>query len=461
MQAQKVIIRGGVVWTMVEGKAPGLADVFIDGQRIVAVESGGASTFGDDPAATIVDATGCLVMPGLVNAHTHSPMTLARSTMDGAGFPGPEAAPTMPRGKDWRGRLDADDHYWASRLAIAEMIRSGTTTFVDMYRDMDRVAQAVAETGIRAALGWEITTFRNDAHEWLPYDERTARRTFEECGRFAADWHGRAGGRISAWIAPHETSTCHEPWLSRAAQLATQMDLGITMHVAESPREVDFCRAEYGATPVGVLERAGVLNRCVIGAHSVFLSDDDLRILSGARYSAVSCLGCYMKIAMDVTPVPRLLKSGINVALGTDGAPTNNNLNLWDEIHLNATLHGFLARDPGLLPGDAAIRLATVGGAKALGMEHELGTVEPQKRADLIVIDLRRPHLFPQEGALIGNLVHSASGNEVRDVMVDGRILMRDGQITSFDEIEVLRQAQAIVRRHRAAVGLPQRFERP
>jgi 5-methylthioadenosine/S-adenosylhomocysteine deaminase len=459
MHSNKIIIRGGVVWSMVSADEPRTADVFIDGSRIVAVGLDAQPfTQTDDP--TVIDATGCVVMPGLINAHTHTPMTLMRSTLDGVGFPSPDAPSTMPRGQDWRGRLSPDDHYWASRLAIAEMIRSGTTTFVDMYRDMDQVARAVVETGMRAALGWEITTFRSDPHEWLPYDERTARRTFDQCGRFAAEWHGKGDGRITAWIAPHETSTCHEPWLSRAARLSSEMNLGTVMHVAESEREVEFCRTKYGLSPVQTIERAGILNRRVLGAHTLLVTDADIRTLSMAPYTAVACLGCYVKLAMPVTPVPRLLEAGVNVALGTDGAATNNNLSLWDEIYLNATIHGFLAKNPALLSGEGAIRLATVGGAVGLGLEEEIGTIEPKKRADIIVLDFGKPHLAPLEAALIGNLTYSAGGHDVRDVLVDGKVLMRDRRIVAFDEKEVLRQAHGIVRKHRAAVGLPLRYGR-
>ena len=445
---------------MLPNAEPRVSDIFIEGDRILAVDPD-VPPFGSREATQVVDARGCLVMPGLINAHTHTPMTLTRSTADDAGFPRPGDAPTFPPGKDWRGRLTAEDHYWSSRLAIAEMIRGGTTTFVDMYHDMDRVAQAVADTGIRAALGSEIVTFRNDAREWLPYDERTARRTFEACGQFAADWNGKGDGRITALVAPHETATCHEPWLSRCARLAGEMNLGITIHVAESAWEVGVCQDRYGLTPVQTLERTGILEHRVLGAHSLILTDHDIEILAGARYSAVACLGCYLKLAMGVTPVPRLLRAGVNVALGTDGAATNNNLNMWDEIHLNATLHGFLAQDPTMIPGDSALRMATVGGARALGLEKELGVIAPGWKADLIVLDLGRAHLAPREGALIGNLTYSANGSEVRDVLVDGRAIMLDQRMVAFDETEVLREAEAIVRRRRASVGLPHQYRRP
>jgi 5-methylthioadenosine/S-adenosylhomocysteine deaminase len=456
----RILIQGGVVLSMAADEEPRRSDVFIQGDRIVAVGPA-VPPFRLEEATTVIDARDCLLMPGLINTHTHTPMTLTRSTSDDAGPPSADRTSIFPIGKDWRGHLSPEDHYWSSRLAIAEMIRSGTTTFVDMYSDMDQVAQAVIDTGIRAALGSEILTIRNDSSQWLPYDERTARRTFEQCGRFAADWRAKGDGRVTTLIAPHETSTCHEPWLSSSARLAEEMKLGITLHVAESQGEVDFCRDRYGLTPVETLRRAKILDHRVIGAHSLMLTEGDIAILAGVNYTAAACLGCYIKLAMDPTPVPRLLGAGVNVALGTDGAATNNNLNMWDEIHLNATLHGFIARDATLVPGDAAIRMATVGGARALGLEHDLGTLQAGKKADLIVLDLRKPHLCPAEGALIGNLSYSANGSEVRDVLVDGRALMLDTRIVAFDESEVLREAEAIVRRRRASVGLPFQYRRP
>jgi 5-methylthioadenosine/S-adenosylhomocysteine deaminase len=452
-----ILIEGGLVLTMAPNEPPRRADVLVERDRIAAVGAPAA-----DEGVTVIDARGCLVMPGLVNAHTHSPLTLMRSTSDDLGAPGPSRISSMPRGQDWRGRLSPEEHQCATRLAIAEMIRSGTTTFVDMFEGMDQVARAVIDMGVRAALGWEITTFRNDPVRWLPYDDRTARRTFESAGKFAADWHGAGDGRVTALIAPHEVGTCHEPWLTRAVRLADELKLDITMHVAESAWEAEFCQERYGVRPVEVMRRAGVLAHRVIGAHCAVVDHSDLKTLATGRFSAVACLGSYLKLATAVTPVPSLLDAGINVALGTDSAGTNNNLNLWDEIHLNATLHGFLACDAGLVPGDAALRMATIGGAVALGREEDLGTVETGKKADLIVVDLRRPHLYPQEGAaLIGNLIYSATGGEVRDVLVDGQVLMRDGQIISFDEGAVLDEAEAIVRRRRAQVHLPHHYDRP
>jgi 5-methylthioadenosine/S-adenosylhomocysteine deaminase len=457
----QILIKGGILLSMVEGDIPRQADVVIEGGQIVSIrDSDGQGKL--HPEATILNAEGCVVMPGLINAHTHTPFTFYRSTSDNVSAPHKERVPSFPPGKNWRENLSPQDHYWASYLAIAEMIRCGTTAFIDMYHDMDQVAKAVVDSGMRAALGWEIMSFRVDPDEWLPYDESVGKRTFEESAKFAAEWDGKGDGRVMALIAPHESGgTCAEPWLTRAAKLAEELDVGITVHVAESKWEVEICRERYDLTPVEVIERAGILGRHVVGAHSLYLTDSDIAILAQADYTAAACIGGYIKVAHDHTPVPRLLEAGVNVALGTDSAETNNNLNLWDEIHLNATLHGYLARDASIVSDELALRLATVGGAKALGMEHELGTLEVGKLADIITVDLQKPHMKPAEGVLLGNLAYSASGHEVRDVIVDGRILMRDWEIVSFNEQEVLEQADKRVRDLRAAAGLPERYHRP
>jgi len=455
-----MLIRGGILLSMLDEEVPYDGDLLIEGDRITRIGDRGHFTNLPDGMDEI-DATGCVVMPGLINTHTHTPMTIMRSTSDNLGGPSPDRKPSIPPDQDWRRDLTPEDIYRSSFLAIAEMIRTGTTTFVDMYHDMDQVARAVIESGIRAALGWEIITFRVDPDEWLPHDEEIARRTFEECAHFASDWHGKGDGRVMALIAPHETSTCHEPWLSRSAQLAGELGLGITIHLAEGEMEVEYCAECYGLTPVEVAEKAGILNHRVIGAHSLHLTDADIQILAGADYSAAACLGAYLKMGKTVTPVPKLLRAGVNVGMGTDSAETNNNLSLWDEIALNATLHGFLAQDQSLISAREALQMATVYGARALGMENQLGTLEVGKKADLIIVDMDRPHLHPWEGALIGNLVYAANGHDVRDVIIDGKLIMRDRVIETFNEGEIMERAEQSVRKLRERFGLPHRYHSP
>ena len=455
--ADMKLIRGGIVLSMVDGDPPREADLLIEGDRILAIGSEEeVSRLGG--GATRIDARNCLVMPGLINSHTHTPMTMMRSTSDDVGAPDPSRPATLPPNRDWRGNLTRDDIYWSSCLAIAEMIRCGTTSFVDMYHDMDQVARAVVDAGVRAALGWEIISFRTDVKEWLPYDEETARQSFEASGRFVSDWNGKADGRLQALVAPHETSTCHEPWLTRSAELAEQLGVGITMHLAESLREVDYCRKHHGATPVEVAEGAGILDHHVIGAHSIHLTQHDIAVLAEADFVAAACLGSYLKLADKPTPVPDLVKAGVDVAIGTDSAETNNNLSVWEEVYLNATLHAFLAMDASLVPANVALRMATVGGARALGLESELGTLVQGKKADITIVDLNGPHLHPLEGALIGNLVYAGSGHDVRDVLVDGRFLMRERQLMTIDEHAVIREVSARVRRLRGEVGLPSSY---
>jgi 5-methylthioadenosine/S-adenosylhomocysteine deaminase len=453
----RIILKGGIILNMVENSDVHVDDLWIEDDRIVNI---GKYESKDD--AIILDATGCVVMPGLINTHTHTPMTIMRSTADNLGSPGKGRPPIFPPGQDWTGNLTPDDHYWSSFLAIAEMVHTGTTTFVDMYHDMDKVAQAVIDGGIRGALGWEIMTFRNDPVLWLPYDEGNARKSFDDCAYFATEWNGKGDGRVMTLIAPHESGTCHEPWLSRSAKLAGELKRPITIHVSEGEWEVDFCLEKYGRRPVEVIQKAGIFEHRVIGAHTIHLTSNDIHILKESpRFSVATCLGSYLKLADKPTPIIDLRAAGINVSMGTDGAQTNNNLNMWEEIHLNATLPGFLARDTGVLECFQVLQMATSGGAKALGLESELGTLEVGKKADVIVIDTNKPHMYPLEGALIGNLAHSIYGSEVRDMIVNGKIILRDGKILQFDEQEVMQQVQKCIRRLRKEVDLPERYTRP
>jgi 5-methylthioadenosine/S-adenosylhomocysteine deaminase len=187
----------------------------------------------------------------------------------------------------------------------------------------------------------------------------------------------------------------------------------------------------------------------------------DFKILARSNYTAAACLGSYLKLSIEITPVKDLLTAGVPVSIGTDGGQTNNNLNLWEEMHLMATLPGFLAKNAGLITKDQVLQMATTAGARALGLENEIGTLEPGKKADLIVIDMQQPQLHPLEGALLSNLLHSASGHEVRDVWVDGRAVMRDHRILTMDEEEIIKQADSHVRRLREEVGLPAHYVRP
>lgn len=455
--ANKTIIQNGIVLTMVTGSEPQALDVCIDGDRIVALGDAG-QPFPPTEADEIIDAKGCIVMPSLINTHTHTPMTIMRGTVDGIGFPGPETPPTLPPDQDWRGLLQAEDHAVSSRLAMVEMIHSGISTFVDMYHNMDRVAEEVIESGLKAVLGWEIIDFRNEPDEWLPYDEKTAKRTFDESVEFASTWNGAGDGRVWTMIAPHGTSTCREPWLSQAAQAATELGVGITMHVAESPREVAYCEEAHGMTPVELLYEAGIMEHQVIGAHSIYLTESDIELLEGTNYTAAACLRSYLKMATEITPVPKLLDMGVNVGVGTDSTLTNNNLSLWNELYQNATLHGLLAGDPTLVGAEDALEMATIAGARALGLDDQLGTVEINKKADLIVIDAKKSNFHPMEGVLLSNLVFASGAFQVRDMLVDGRIIMREGLINTIDELETIRAADGIVRRLRDQSGLPLQY---
>ena len=456
----KSILSDGIVLPMTE-TLPILEgrDLWIDDDRIIAIKEHDPK--GHFEAELVIDAQDCLIMPGLINAHTHTPMTLMRSIRDDQeSFLKPGYSSMLPLDQDWTMKLTADDHEWASRLAIAEMIRCGTTTFVDMYHDMDRVARAVIESGVRASLGWEIFSVRRDPNTWLPYDKSVGQRTYEESARFAAEWNGKGDGRVIALIAPHETGTCHEPWLSRAAALATELGVDITLHLAESEHEVRFCQEKYGLTPAELLEKSGLVQHHLLAAHCLYLSSKDITQLANHDFHVAVCPQGYLKLGHRMPPIQEMLEKGLNLSLGTDSALGNNNLDLWEECRLMTLMQKYLTGDPSALPGMASIWMATAGAAKALNRSHEIGTLEAGKKADLILIDTSRPHWHPIEGVLKGNLMYAANSSDVCTVLVDGQMIMQDWKILTFDEEAVIREADRRVRNLRESVGLPPTYKR-
>ena len=429
--------------------------IYIQDDRIVGMGEDGI-TFPIQAADHVLDAKNCIVLPGLINAHTHTPMTIMRSIREDLGsFLKPGSRSMLPRGQDWTMNLQPEDHYLSSLLAIAEMLRCGTTTFVDMYREMDRVAEAVVESGIRACLGWEIFSVRRDPERWLPYDEDVGRQTYEQSGRFASQWNGRGDGRIRTLIAPHETGTCHEPWLSNAGRLAGELGVELTLHLAESENEVLFCRERYNHTPAELLQEAGILEHHVLAAHCTYLSQSDIDLLGKKRFHAVICPQSYLKLANPMPPIQAMRTGDINLALGTDSAITNNNLDLWEEIRCVSLMQKYLSGDPAALPGLTALQMATAGAAAAINLKQEVGTIEVGKKADIIILSTDKPHWHPLEGVLPGNLMYASHSSDVRSVLVDGRILMEDWEIKTFDEGEVIRRIQERIGSLRREVGLP------
>ncbi|MBC7224578.1 MAG: amidohydrolase, partial [Anaerolineae bacterium] len=327
--------------------------------------------------------------------------------------------------------LEEEDVYWGAALAAAEMIRSGTVGFADHYFYMDRVAEVVAQSGLRANLAWCVFGLGPEAEIGADLEGSIA---------FAKRWQGAAEGRIRTVLGPHAPYTCPGEFLERVAQAAQRHGLGIHIHLAESEGQVEDSLARYGATPVAFLERIGLLDVPAIAAHCIYVDEADLEILQRKGVHVVQCPNCHMKLGMGVTPVPEMLARGIHVALGTDGAASNNDLDMLQEARLAALLQKHHHRDPEVMPGELALRLATQAGARAMGFP-ESGAVVPGMAADLILLDLDKPHMRPRHD-LVANVLYAAKPSDITHVMVDGRWLLRGGELTTLDEERILYEAE-------------------
>ena len=399
------------------------ADLLIVDGRIAAI----GRLPGDTEADETIDAAGHAALPGFFNAHCHAPMTFERGWAEDLPFP------RWLNEKIWvaESALTPDDVYWGAALAACEMIRSGTVAFNDHYFYMDRVAQVVEQSGMKAQLTW-CTFGIGDDKEIVPgADTQLA---------FSREWRGAAGGRIHTCLGPHSPYVCPPDFLARVVDLARQHDLPIHLHVAESQEQVDNCRQRHGMTPVEQLDALGVFDQPAIAAHCLAVTDGDRAILAEKGVCVARTPITYMKLAMPVNHVSDLTAAGITLALGSDGPASNATMDMLDILRQQVWLEKYLREDPEALPGDSALRMATQAGARAMGFA-ESGVLAEGRPADLILIDLDRPHLRPRHD-LIANLVHSAKGADVTHVIVDGRLLMRDRELLTLDEERILHEAE-------------------
>ncbi len=378
----------------------------------------------------LVDATGCVVLPGLVNAHTHVAMTLFRGLADDL--------PLM----DWlqkhifpaESRLNESWVYWGALLGCAEMILSGTTAFCDMYLFEHKVAQAAKEAGMRALVGEVLYDFSSPHYGPV-----------ENGLRFTEDlilqWKDDPLIRVA--VEPHAPYTCSPDLYRRCFSLARKHDVPMVTHLSENSAEVREVRARYGRRPVAHLAALGVLHDRLIADHCVDLDERDMDLLAQHRVVVAHNPESNLKLASGFAPVPALLRRGISVALGTDGCASNNNLDLFGEMGTCAKIHKAAAMDPTVMPADTVLCMATRHGAKALGLEDVIGQIRPGFAADLIVVDFSAPHLTPVYDP-ISHLVYAAKGSDVRHSLIGGRVVMENRRLTTIDLERVMAEVRAI-----------------
>ncbi|WP_049985646.1 amidohydrolase [Halobellus rufus] len=413
------------------------ADVLVDraAGRIEAIGSDLTAEYDVDER---LDAAGGLVMPGLVNAHTHVAMTLLR------GYADDKPLDAWLREDIWpaEAELTAKDVRAGTELGLVEMIRSGTTTFADMYFHVPEIVEAIDEAGMRARVGHGVVT--------VGKDEADARADVEECLDVAREYDGAADGRIRTAVMPHSLTTVEESLFREAIAAAREDDIPVHTHANETRDEVEPIVDERGERPLAYADDLGLLSDVDFLAHGVHVDDSEIDLLAERGTAVVHCPASNMKLASGIAPVQKLLDAGVTVGLGTDGAASNNDLDLFDELRDAAMIGKLGADDASAVPAASAVKMATEGGASALSLPG--GRVEVGEAADLAVVDLDAPHLAPAHD-LVSHLAYAVRGSDVRHTICDGQTLMRDREVLTLDEEDVVETAR------RRAVDLVARAE--
>ena len=401
--------------------------IYIEGKEIVAIGEAPA----DFAEEKVIDGKDKLVIPGLVNCHTHSYMAFMRNVADDLSF------------MDWLfGTIDPieqqmtdEDTYWGACLAIIEMMKSGTTCFNDMQMNIHQTTRAVKESGMRAVISRGLVGSGNDEAGQVrlaqAYEERDAAK---DCDR------------LSFMLGPHAPYTCDDGFMRIVSEEAKKNHMRIHVHLSESESEISQIQDKYGCSPIEMANNNGLFDVPAIAAHCVQVDAKDIAILKEKNVSVVTNPASNMKLGNGFAPVPAMLEAGVNVCLGTDGAASNNSLNMFHELSLLTLIHKGVNKTPQCVSAREGFRIATINGAKALGLEEEIGSIEVGKKADLAILNLNTPSLTPRNN-LIAGLSYSANGSEVETVIIDGQITMENRKILTMDEALVYQKVNEIIER--------------
>ncbi|MEM0049971.1 MAG: amidohydrolase [Candidatus Bathyarchaeia archaeon] len=444
MMEADIVIRGCLVLTM------GKIDVIERG--LIAIKDGAIIYVGREDEAPnfkadeVIDGRGKIAMPGLINCHTHVAMTLFRGIAEDAELG------VWLRETIWplESKLKPDDVYYGALLGFIEMIKSGTTCSLDMYLYEDMVAKAAVESGIRCVLSSGIFDV---GHKML------GKILLKKALSLVKRYHGGEKGRIYVMLGPHAVYTCSLDTLRKVSEEATKHNIGIHIHLAESEEETINIKETHGKSEVELLNEVGLLRSNLVAAHCIHLSSEDISLMAKNNVKVVYNPVSNMKLSSGIPRVKDLLDAGLIVGLGTDGPASNNCLDMFETMKVAALLQKALYRDPRVLPARKVVEMATIDGAKVLGLNNIIGSIEVGKRADIILIDVNKPHLTPLHN-VYATLVYSARGGDVDTVIIDGRIVMRGRMIKTVDEYEVMRRAAEVSQDLLSRKGLKEIFLR-
>lgn len=429
-----IIIEGGTLLTMVEGEEP-----VRDARLIISGDSiDGVSVRKDSPlpeADEIIHAGDAIILPGLINTHGHSPMTIFRGMAD-----------DLPL-KEWlfdhifpaeAKHINPDTVYWASLLACLEMIASGTTTSVDGYFLADGIVKAADKAGIRALVAQGLIDFPAPGRPDPKKNPEIALAFLERWIDFSE--------LITPGLFCHSPLTCSDKTLQKMHEISRRFDLPLQIHLSETQEEPAEIKKRTGLRPVFYLDDLGTLNRNLIAAHAIHLDEEEIDLLASRDVKIAHCPESNMKLGSGIASVGRMLEKGITVGLGTDGCASNNNLDLFGEMDTAAKLAKVANLDPTILDARTVLKMATIGGARVIGLENRVGTIEAGKKADIIIVDTNTPHMTPMYNPY-SQLVYAATGGDVRDVIINGKIVYRDRRFTTLDRDEIINEVKKITRR--------------
>ena len=434
-----LVVRNGIVITVdANRRVIPRGSVAVDGRDIVAVDTADAIAAKFSGRDTI-DAAGAVVMPGLINTHTHAPMVLFRGLADDLAL------------MDWLQKyifpaeaktVSPDFVRAGTRLAALEMIESGTTAYADMYYFEDEIARATKAAGLRGVLGETIIQFP------VP-DAKTPSESLARVERFAGEFAGDE--LITAAVAPHSMYTLDGDTLKACRALADRLHIPVIIHLAETKDEIKTADEKYHATPTAYLDSLGFWGARTLAAHAVHVTPADIAILAARHVGVSHNPESNMKLASGIAPVEAMRKAGVIVGLGTDGAASNNDLDMFEAMRQAAFLHKLVAGDPRAIPAPVALEMATIEGARAMGMDREIGSLEAGKRADLLVVSMASARQTPMYDP-VSHLVYVTRGDDVQTTIVNGKVLMRDRKVLTLDRRQVLADARLLADRVRAAV---------